>query len=227
MIYRRAFLQQFSLAIAALAITPSLIFANDNSRILGLQLYSLRDTIADDLDLTIEKIAGIGFKEVETYGYSQENGLWGRDIAQFKKLLDDNGLKSPSGHYGLDSYFAEGGGNDDFKYVLDAAAGLGQQYIVIPSLDKKLCSSIDDYKRLADKMNAAGALCAKTGIKLGYHNHDFEFTDYDGANGYETLLSNTDEDLVVFEMDIFWVVRAGRDPLSLLKNIRAGLRSCI
>ena len=212
MITRRSFVKRSALAVTATALMPNMIFANDNPRVVGLQLYSLRETIGGDVAGTLGKVAGIGFKEVEPYGYSQENGFWGLSVPKFKNLLDNNGLKSPSGHYSVDSFLSVDGTDNDFNYLLDVANGLGQQYIVIPYLPDDLRTSIEDYERLADKMNAAGKMCQQAGLKLAYHNHDFEFKDYDGKTGYRTLLDNTDKDLVYFEMDIYWVVRGGKDP---------------
>ena len=78
--------------------------------------------------------------------------------------------------------------------------------------------NIDDYKKIAQKVNEAAELCKKSGIKLAYHNHDFEFKDYDGTTGYDILLKETDKNLVHFELDLYWVVRAGKDPLQLFKE---------
>jgi len=215
MIRRRTFLKQSGLALAATAILPSILYSCERDYPLGLQLYSLRETIGSDIKGTIEKVAGIGFKEVETYGYSQENGFWGLSVSEFKKILDNNGLESPSGHYEVDSYLSKEGTKDDFAYTLEVAKGLGQKYVIIPYISDQLRTSIDDYKRMAEKLNEAGKMCRENGLKLAYHNHAFEFDDYNGENGLEVFLKNTDKELVVFEMDIYWVIRAGKDPVAL------------
>jgi len=215
MIRRRTFLKQSGLALAATAILPSILYSCERDYPLGLQLYSLRETIGSDIKGTIEKVAGIGFKEVETYGYSQENGFWGLSVSEFKKILDNNGLESPSGHYEVDSYLSKEGTKDDFAYTLEVAKGLGQKYVIIPYISDQLRTSIDDYKRMAEKLNEAGKMCRENGLKLAYHNHAFEFDDYNGENGLEVFLKNTDKEFVVFEMDIYWVIRAGKDPVAL------------
>lgn len=219
MIKRRTFLKQTGLAFAATTIMPSSIFScNTKDYPIGLQLYSLRETIGDDVSGTIKKVAGVGFKEVETYGYSVDNGFWGLSVSEFKDLLNENGMNSPSGHYGADKYLSEDGKMSDFQETIDAAKELGQKYVIIPYIGDTLRTSIDDYKRMADKLNQAGQKCKEAGLKLGYHNHAFEFDDYAGENGFEVFLENTDKDLVFYEMDLYWVVRAGKDPVSLFQK---------
>ncbi len=215
---RRTFLKQASLGAAAATLLPQMTFAATRKHALGLQLYSLRETLPDDVKGTLERVAKIGFKEVETYGYELKNGFWGTDIQQFNQILKANGMTTPSGHYSVDPFLAADGTEDDFLPWLDAAHKLNQKYFVIPYLGDSLRGSIDDYNRLAEKFNVAGELCKDAGLKLGYHNHDFEFTDYNGQNGYETLLAETDKNLVDFEMDIYWVARSGVDPIALFNK---------
>lgn len=204
--------------MAATAILPSALYSCGRDYPLGVQLYSLRETIGNDVKGTIEKIAGVGFKEVETYGYSPENGFWGLSIAEFRNLLNNNGITSPSGHYGMDKYLSAEGTVSDFQNVLDAASELGQTYLIIPYIGEPLRTSIDDYKRMAQKLNEAGEKCKDAGLKLAYHNHAFEFDNFNGKNGFEVFLEETDEDLVFFEMDLYWVVRAKEDPVSLFEK---------
>ena len=218
MLQRRTFLKQASLGVAAATLLPKMAFAQFKKHDIGLQLYSLRETLPDDVKGTLEKVAKIGFKEVETYGYSMENNFWGTSIKQFNKILKDNGMTTPSGHYGIDPFLAADGTKDELMPMLDVAHQLNQNYFVIPYLGDGLRTSIDDYKRLAEKFNTAGELCQEAGLKLGYHNHDFEFKDYNGQNGYDILIAETDKNLVDFEMDIYWVVRAGSDPLALFQK---------
>ena len=218
MTHRRAFLKQSGLALAATTVLPSMVFEFTKKHAVGLQLYSLRETIGNDVKGTIKKVADIGFKEVETYGYSPQNKFWGMSVKEFKGILDDNDLTTPSGHYGVDPFLEASGKKDDFAFNLDVANELEQKYVIIPYIGGGLRTSIEDYKRLSEKLNTAGEMCKKAGLKLAYHNHDFEFKDYDGQNGLEVFLNNTDKNLVDFEMDIYWVVRAGKDPVELFKK---------
>ncbi len=218
MTLRRTFLKQASLGAAAATLLPQMAFAATRKHDLGLQLYSLREMLPDDVQGTLERVAKIGFAAVETYGFSLENNFWGTSIEQFNQVLKANGMTTPSGHYSVDPFLAAEGTEDDFLPWLDAAHKLNQKYFVISYLGDGLRGSIDDYKRVAEKFNVAGELCKEAGLKLGYHNHEFEFKDYNGQNGYETLLAETDKDLVDFEMDIYWVVRTGADPIALFNK---------
>lgn len=213
---RRKFIKQAGLGLTAASIGPKLfsIFKTDHP--LGIQLYSLKENIKTDAGETVAKIAEIGFKEIETFGYSGKNKFWGKEIKEFKKMLEYYELTSPSGHYNLNPFLQKEGTIADFEYVLEVAKNMGQKYVIIPAISKDLRDGLDNYKRVADKMNEAGLLCKNAGIRLAYHNHAFEFEDYNGQNGYNILLQNTDEDLVYYQMDIYWVVRGGKDPVQLI-----------
>ncbi len=216
MIQRRAFIINGGLALGALALVPTLAFDSKTKNI-GLQLYTLREALPKDVKGTIEKIAKAGYTEVETYGFSTKDAFFGTSVKDFKSILSDNGLKATSGHYDFNTYIKNG--NTDFlKASIETANSLGSEYVVVPWLDEPLRQSIDDYKKIALKVNEAGVLCKKAGLKIAYHNHDFEFKDYDGRNGYDILLKETDKNLVNFEMDLYWVVRSGNDPLKLFKE---------
>lgn len=216
MIKRRTFLINSGLALGAIALAPSLAFSIKNKNI-GLQLYSLRDTFPTNVKLVLEQVAKAGYKEVETYGFSAKNGFFGTSISDFKSILANNGLKSPSGHYDLSSLFKDGN-TDSLKKTIEAANIIGSQYITIPWLEEAVRKTADDYKRTALKINEAAVLCKNAGLRLAYHNHDFEFKTFENTTGYEILLKETDNNLVDFELDLYWVVRSGNDPLKLFKE---------
>lgn len=216
MIKRRTFLINSGLALGAIALAPSLAFSIKNKNI-GLQLYSLRDTFPTNVKLVLEQVAKAGYKEVETYGFSAKNGFFGTSINDFKSILADNGLKSPSGHYDFGT-FIKNGNSDFLKKAIEAANTLGSQYITIPWLEETIRKTADDYKRTAFKINEAAVLCKNAGLRLAYHNHDFEFNTFENTTAYEILLKETDKNLVDFELDLYWVVRSGNDPLKLFKE---------
>lgn len=204
------------MALGAIALAPSLAFSSKNKNI-GLQLYTLRDSFPSNVKMVLEQVAKAGFKEVETYGFSAKNGFFGTSAKEFKTILSDNGLKSPSGHYDLGTFIKDGN-PDVLKKTIEAANILGNQYVTIPWLEESLRKSADDYKKIALKINQAAEICKESGLKLAYHNHAFEFTSFEGTTGYDILLGETDKKLVDFELDLYWVVRSGNDPLQLFKK---------
>ncbi|HXD78817.1 MAG TPA: sugar phosphate isomerase/epimerase [Puia sp.] len=212
---RRNFLQQAGLLSTGLFIKPSPLFAT--RPLIGLQLYTVRNQIGKDPDGTLAKVAGIGYNSVELMGYG--NGKYfGLTPAQLAGMLKKYKLVSPSGHYMMMNYFMKDDVSD-LKDNIAAAATLGHKYIVVPFLTDNMRTSLDDYKKLAAKFNAAATEAKKSGLKLAYHNHDFEFKDWGGGQtGFDVLLKETDPSLVFFEMDMYWVVRAGHDPIRLIKE---------
>ncbi|KRT14390.1 twin-arginine translocation pathway signal protein [Pedobacter ginsenosidimutans] len=225
---RRSFLQKVSLASAAAFLSPSLVTTAlaESAKVskIGIGLFTLREQLTADVKATIEQVAKIGYSQVETYygypGKYEVKGFWGLEAKDFNTLLKANGLTSPSGHYNVTEFLSSG---DDkvLKSHIETAATTGQKYFVIPALptDIRANGTLDDYKRMALKFNQAAELCQKSGLKLAYHNHNFEFKDQgNGATGYEILLAETDAKLVGFELDIFWAVNAGLNPIDMFKK---------
>src|ERR1700679_46769 len=130
---RRKFLTQAGLISAGLMIAPKL-FSAKTSDIVGLQLYSLRDQIPTDVKGVIAKVAAAGYKEVETFGYSKQRGFWGLDAKAFSDLLKDNGLKTPSGHFGMDEYFVHDK-TEALEAYIEAANITGMEYVIVPSIN--------------------------------------------------------------------------------------------
>lgn len=232
---RRNFIQQSGLLAAGLVLASACTSGETNNenktadttgtgtgddagKIVGLQLYSLRNEIVKDVNGVIAKVATAGYKNVETYGYDIKNLFWGQDPKTFKKLLDDNQLVSSSGHYNPDNFLSGKGNDDEIKQFIDAAKILNQEYVIIPYLPEELRKNADDYKVIADKMNKAAELCKEAGIELAYHNHDFEFQPQGAQTGYDILLKETDPSIVKMELDLYWVVRAGKDPTAIFNQ---------
>lgn len=212
---RRSFIKQSSFAAAALALT------NDNwfksKQLIGLQLYTLRSEITKDLEGTIAKVAAIGFNSVELFGYG--NGkFFGKTPGEFSAILKKSNLKTPSGHYMMMNYLTKGD-KDDMKTTVADAAKMGHDYIVVPYLLDNMRTSLDDYKKLAEKLNEAAIEAKAAGMKLLYHNHNFEFKDWgEGKTGFDVFVKETDASMVGFELDIYWVVRAGLDPVKIMQE---------
>ncbi|MDR6567223.1 MULTISPECIES: sugar phosphate isomerase/epimerase family protein [Chitinophaga] len=228
---RRSFIQQTGLIAAGMMLPGALAAMTGNKALpkkIGLQLYTLREQLAKDPKGTLAKVAGIGYKEVETFygfqGADDKGEFWGLKPAELNAVLKQHQLSTPSGHYQLNDYLTKGNGNADaLQPQIDLAAALGQQYFIVPVLplslwDKKL--GADDYKFMAEQLNKAGEQCKKANLKIGYHNHYWEFKPLADSNstGYEIMLKETDPALVAFELDLFWAVKSGRDPITLFKE---------
>lgn len=215
MITRRNFLINTSLAATAVLALPSLAFSM-NKKEIGLQLYTLRDELPKNVKQTLEKVAASGYTTVETYGFSIKDQFWGLPPIELKKILDENNLKAVSGHYNLGSFLYDGN-TVELIAAIEAAKILKSEFLTVPWVDEPFRKNIEDYKKIAARLNQAAKMCADTGLKLAYHNHDFEFQKHNGVTGYEILLNETDKKLVYFELDLYWVVRSGNDPLKLFK----------
>ncbi len=203
--------------ISSHALAKGLLF---DHKWIGLQLYTVRDAMQKDPAGTLQKVASIGYNSVEAATYTGSELYYGMDVKTFAALLKSNGLVMPSAHYAL------GEGNNppkgtignDWQKAVDDAAAMGQQYMVCAYLPESQRKTLDDYKRVAGIFNKAAETCKKSGIQFCYHNHNFEFPPIDGQVPYEVLLKEADPKLVKMEMDLYWVVKAGQDPLHFFKE---------
>jgi sugar phosphate isomerase/epimerase len=205
---RRRFIQQTGLLSAGLFFSSEEYFKLNQN--VGVQLYTLRDQIFKDPRGVIQKVAGIGYKEVESFGYNSGK-YFGLTAKEFADLLAQNNLTHPSGHYGL-------GNMATWDQAIEDAVAAGQKNMVIAYLAETDRKTIDDYKKHAANFNTAAEKCKKAGLQFAYHNHDFEFVNMNGQTGYDVLLKETDSSLVKFEMDIYWVSKANYDPVTLFKK---------
>jgi sugar phosphate isomerase/epimerase len=218
-------------AVSGPATAAAGAFFQRHSLPVGIQLYTLGPDLAKDLDGTLKAVADIGYGTVELAG------LLGRTPAQMRAAFDKAGLKCTSAHFQGRPAGPEPSLGGDVGKVIEAAHALGATSVVMPLayipdrlakppaagedfvayLRRTLAQlTADDWKMNADFLNEKGAALKKAGLKLGYHNHNFEFAPLGGTNGLEILLKNTDPALVTFEVDIGWVAAAGVDPLAFL-----------
>jgi sugar phosphate isomerase/epimerase len=213
---RRDFIKQSSLLAAGFFVNKADVFKK--AAPIGLQLYTVRDAIGKDPKSTLAKVAQMGYKQVETFGYG--NRKWfGLSPAELASVLKDNGLTSPSGHTFPGSFFLKGDNwEDQWKVAVEDSKAIGQEYITIPWLEESYRNKADNYKKIAEGLNKAGEIAKKGGSKLAYHNHDFEFATVDGQKGIDILMNGTDKRLVQFELDLYWAVKSGNDPLELFKQ---------
>ena len=213
---RRNFLKQSGTLSAALLLTRNSILTSPNSKqLIGLQLYTLRNELSKGIKETIAKIAETGYNSVEVFGYNAGK-FFGLTPEEFAAIFKANNLATPSGHYMLPNFLKKGD-TDELKKGVEDASKMAHKYFTIPYLTDDLRTSLDDYKTLASRLNIAGEEAKKAGLKLAYHNHDFEFKDWgNGHTGFQILANETDHDLVHFEMDIYWVTKAGLSPLKIM-----------
>ena len=215
---RRSFLKTSAVASAGLLMAPRL-FAR-NKKYIGLQLYTVRDAMAKEAAGTLAKVARVGFNSVENATYTGTQKFYGMEAAKYAKVLKDNGLINPSGHYMLGEGMAtvKGTISNEWQKAVDDAAAIGIKYMVCAYLLDSERGTLTHYKETAEKLNKAGEICKKAGIQLCYHNHDFEFIKEDGKLPYEALLNFTDAKLVKMEMDIYWMYKAKQDPIALFNR---------
>jgi len=221
-ISRRNFLRTGALAVAGTTLLRNEIFAAARAKeILGIQLYSIRDDMKKDPSGTLKQLAGMGYKYVEHANYIDRK-FYGYSATEFKKLLDGLGLLMPSGHTVMGKQHwdaAKKDFTDAWKYTVEDAATVGQRYVISPWLDEGLRKTYDDFKAYMDVFNKSGELCKKSGMKFGYHNHDFEFsTKLNGQKLFDLILQNTDPSLVAQQLDIGNMYHAGGIALDIVKQ---------
>jgi sugar phosphate isomerase/epimerase len=203
---RRTFLKSSALTMAATTLFSKEIFATFAKKgFVGIQLYSVKGQMGTDALGTLKALSGIGYKYVEHANYVDRK-FYKYAPADFKKVLDDNGLLMHSGHTVMGKQHwdvAKNDFTDAWKYTVEDAAVVGQKYVISPWLDQSMRNNMDDFKRYMDVFNKSGELCQKSGMKFGYHNHDFEFTTMlDGKKLYDLILANTDPKLVAQQLDM-------------------------
>jgi sugar phosphate isomerase/epimerase len=219
---RRRFIKHSGLALAAASILPGHLFAAGNAKeTLGIQLYSVRDDMKKDPAGTLSKLAAMGYKYVEHANYI-DHKFYGYTPAEFKKLLDGLALKMPSGHTRMNAEHwdaAKKDFTDEWKKTVEDAAFMGQQYVISPWLDDSLRKNYDDLVRYMEVFNKSGELCKKSGMKFGYHNHDFEFSvKLNDTTVFDIILKNTDPALVMQQLDIGNMYNAGSKALDIVNK---------
>ncbi len=202
---RRNFIRAASLTTVGAAMFSNKIFAASSSeKITGLQLYSVRDDMKKAPLDTLKKLASFGYKNVEHANYIDRK-FYGYAPAEFKKILNDLGLKMPSGHTVFNASHwddAKKDFTDIWKHTVEDAATMGQKYVISPWLDESLRKDYDGLLRWLDLFNKNGELCKKWGMKFGYHNHNFEFsTELNNMKVYDIILQHTDPALVAQQLD--------------------------
>jgi sugar phosphate isomerase/epimerase len=178
---------------------------------IALQLYTVRENAKQDMIGTLRELAAMGYRAVEFAGYGNAT------VPEIQAALTELGIQTASAHVALTRLQSEA------ATVFDEMKALGCPYVVVPWAAEEYRQSVADVERLAAALNDFGRQCQQAGLQLGYHNHAFEFTSLDGQTIWERLLAATDPDLVVFELDVFWALAGGFDPVPLIQQHGARL----
>lgn len=231
---RRKFLKNTALTTGA-AMTLGLhscSSASGKTTPYGLGLFSIPLMLDNDLRAGFKMLSEMGYKEVELYGpfpFSVQSvkdnwnaitpqlgfsgsGFFGQDVKEFASILKEFDLKATSTHADLETLRTR------MPQMAEAAHELGMECVGIPSIEPHLRTSLDDYKRMADIFNEVGESAKKEGLKFIYHNHGYGLHEMEGEIPVEVILENTDPKTVFWEMDIFWTVAGGADPVAYLEK---------
>ena len=203
---RRSFLKETAFASAGAFILPGFIRIPEGApklKKVGVQLYSVRKEMMTDAIGTLKKLGQIGYQEIES-AQSEKGNYYGLEPKEIKKILKDQGMTLRSGHTHIDK---------NWQKSIDEAAEAGQEYIICSVLPSP-GQTVGNYQKSAEMFNQAGEQCKKSGIMFGYHNHESEYDTVEGKVLYDVLLDNTNPGLVHMEMDLGWVIAAGKDPLA-------------
>lgn len=219
---RREFVKTGSLAALAAAFLPrNMSFQSKDRPIVGLQLYSVRDDMMKDPKGSLKKLADMGYVYVEHANYVDRK-FYGFAPGEFRKILDDLGLKMISGHTVMGRQHwdeSKQDFSDSWKYTVDDAAVLGQKWVISPSMDDSMRKNYDDFKKYMDVFNKSGELCRKSGMKFGYHNHDFEFSEQlNGQKLFDIMMKSLNPDLVAMQLDIGNLYNGGAVALDVMNQ---------
>jgi len=219
---RRTFIKKTTMAVAAASFFSNELFAaKKEAQLTGVQLYSVRDDMKKDPSGTLKQLSNMGYRYVEHANYIDRK-FYGYEAKDFRKLLNDLNLKMPSGHTVMGKQHwddAKKDFTDAWKYTVDDAAVVGQMYVISPWLDQDLRKNLDDLKRFLEIFNKSGQLCKKSGMKFGYHNHDFEFSEkYGDVIMHDVIMQNTDPNLVIHQLDIGNLYNGGATALEVVKK---------
>ncbi|HWD86837.1 MAG TPA: sugar phosphate isomerase/epimerase [Mucilaginibacter sp.] len=241
---RRKFLQQSGTLALTSLLLPKLGAANifeKAARPIGIQAYTLGSLMTTDTKGTLQKLAAIGYKELESAG-SQKGNFYGYTPKEFAGMVKDAGMHWRSAHVGGAPFTmgqvmkmaktAEDSARikkamaqfknmpktanlkDNYQELANDAAEGGLSYLVCSSIP---VSTLDEIKTAVDVFSKAGEACKKNGVQFAYHNHVTEFDEVEGHRPFDYILNNTDKELVKMELDLAWATKAKQDPVELFK----------
>jgi sugar phosphate isomerase/epimerase len=205
---RRKFIQNTGIAILGMGIVPTALWSKNTIATsdvkIGIQLYLVRDNMFKDPLGTLKALSKMGYQYIEHANYSNRK-LYGYSPIEFKKIISDLGMQMPSGHTALNANHWDNKKKeftDAWKYTIDDAVTLGQDYVISPSIDENVRTSYDALMHQLELFNLSGELCLESGMQFGYHNHNFEFIEkVNGQLIYDIILNETDPELVIHQLD--------------------------
>lgn len=172
----------------------------------ALQLWSIREVAGEDLLGTIEKVAEMGYDAAQFAGFGEYTA------EKVKAKMDEVGIKVAGAHVQLEEL------ENDLEATLKFHATIGNDLIIVPYLGEERRSSKEDYKKIAEVLEEIGAELHAKGFTFAYHNHDFEFDQFEGQTGFEIIFGKTDPNHVKMELDCYWVAYAGYDPIDVIEK---------
>ena len=219
---RRTFVKTGALAALAAVVFPPSAFASPVKKgMVGLQLYSVRDDMMKDPVGSLTQLAKMGYIYVEHANYINRK-FYGFSAPEFRKVLDGLGLKMISGHTVMTNQHwddAKKDFSDSWKYTVEDAATLGQKWVISPFMDESMRKSYDDFKKYMEVFNKSGELCKKSGMKFGYHNHDFEFSQkLNGEKIFDIMMKTLNPELVAMQLDIGNLYNGGAIALDVMSQ---------
>jgi len=215
---RREFFKISAAGAIGVSVLGSLAFKSEaidrKSFNVGIQLYTVRDAMAADALGTLKKLSNLGYKNLELANYS--NGkFYGYSPKEFNKIVTDLGMVNLSSHTQVE---AAGITVDNAKKMADDHAELGVKYCIQPWVNEP-DRTIETFKKMTGDWNKVGKIMKGVGIQFGYHNHNFEFKNMNGiVPYYDIFMKELDADLVTMEIDLFWVSKAGQNPVEMFKK---------
>ena len=213
---RRDFIKNTSLLALGLPLFKNDLFAAPRKLpALGIQLYMVKEDMEKDTPGTLKQLGAMGYALIESYG-GNKGMFWGMSNKEFQKLANGFGLTLVSSHYN-----DKPGG---FEKQVEKAAEIGMKYLICPWKGPQ--KSIDNFKRFADEFNRNGEICKKHGMRFGYHPHDYPYKKVDGQLPIDVLLTNTDKELVDFQMDYYYTVTEGQNPEEYIKKHPRRFKLC-
>jgi hypothetical protein len=210
------------MAAAGISLLQQNIFAAvKKGELTGIQLYSVRTDMKADPLGTLKQLSDMGYRHVEHANYANRK-FYGWSVSEFRKILNGFGMSMPSGHTVLDAKHWDASKKDftnEWKYTVEDAAAMGQSFVISPWLEESKRKSMGDLKSFMEIFNRSGELCKKFGMKFGYHNHDFEFSEkVEGKVLFDIILAETDPNLVMQQLDIGNMLNGGAKALDVMKQ---------